>query len=252
MIERHLERLFCFGEAPGANKPIAPGNMVGSFFLVDRVGRRLLLLLGMITMCITMLVGTSDTKLKLGEKHHLFFWGGGLFHVDQKSFLKMVHCEFFFLFKWSLAVWDGGPSLLIPVLGHRIKSAGKAKKHAFAEGHFFPLSSLMLEIEKQTCAFSFSASTCIAWRFSSEACYSYRRKRRSSSINSMYKFKWRSHPHPTPFHPRNAVGTCTTGTWSHNYKGEVPKLFCGDTSEETKYIDGHGMSIGKSTDLPFL
>ena len=37
------------------------GNAVGSFFLVDRVGRRLLLLLGMITMCITMLVGHSDT-----------------------------------------------------------------------------------------------------------------------------------------------------------------------------------------------
>lgn len=35
------------------------GNAVGSFFLVDRVGRRLLLLLGMITMCITMLVGGS-------------------------------------------------------------------------------------------------------------------------------------------------------------------------------------------------
>lgn len=39
------------------------GNGVGSFFLVDRVGRRVLLLLGMITMCITMLVGGAIALL---------------------------------------------------------------------------------------------------------------------------------------------------------------------------------------------
>lgn len=40
-----------------------PGNGVGSFFLVDRVGRRVLLMYGMITMCITMLVGTLEGQL---------------------------------------------------------------------------------------------------------------------------------------------------------------------------------------------
>lgn len=39
------------------------GNGVGSFFLVDRMGRRVLLLYGMITMCITMLVGGAIALL---------------------------------------------------------------------------------------------------------------------------------------------------------------------------------------------
>lgn len=39
------------------------GNAVGSFMLVDRVGRRVLLLFGMITMCLTMLVGGSIALL---------------------------------------------------------------------------------------------------------------------------------------------------------------------------------------------
>lgn len=39
------------------------GNGVGSFFLVDRAGRRVLLLYGMITMCITMLVGGAIALL---------------------------------------------------------------------------------------------------------------------------------------------------------------------------------------------
>lgn len=39
------------------------GNMLGSFLLVDRVGRRVLLLFGMIVMCITMLLGGSIALL---------------------------------------------------------------------------------------------------------------------------------------------------------------------------------------------
>ena len=62
-IPLSLKRRFPKKGAAWASPSPSPGNGVGSFFLVDRAGRRVLLLYGMITMCITMLVGTLEGQL---------------------------------------------------------------------------------------------------------------------------------------------------------------------------------------------